>query len=83
MTAVIDSAARMYTSDMSTEPEVPEELPIFKARNQMAEIIEKSRYFGGVTFLTNRGRRAAAVVPVEVAERYLAEQRRASSETAD
>lgn len=73
VTVLIDSAAVMYNPDM-TEPQLDKDLPIFRARNQLAEVIEKARYFEGVTYLTNRGKRVAAVVPVEVAERYEAER---------
>lgn len=73
VTALIDDIAVMYNPGM-TEPKLDKDLPIFKARNQLAEVIEKARYFDGVTYLTNRGKRVAAVVPVEVAERYEAEQ---------
>ena len=69
----------MYNPAMSTEPEVPDEVSIAKVRNQLAEVIEKARYFDGVTFLTNRGRRVAAIVPVEAGEQWVAsaEQRTA------
>jgi len=70
----IDNSATMYNPAMSEAPDVPEELAIFKARNQLGDIIEKARYFDGVTYLTNRGKRVAAIVPVEVAERYEAER---------
>lgn len=86
MTAMTISAsnALKYTADMSDNPaDLDTDMPINKARNQLAGVITKSRYFNGVTYLTNHGKRVAAVVPVEVAERYEAEQRRASSETAD
>lgn len=78
MTAMIDTSAVMYTAGMA-EPKLEKDLPIFKARNKLAEVIARSRYFNGVTYLTNRGQRVAAVVPVEVAERYEAEL--ASSES--
>lgn len=74
VTALIDISATMYNPAMSDAPDVPEELAIYKARNQLAEIIEKARYYDGVTFLTNRGKRVVAIVPVEVGERYLAER---------
>jgi prevent-host-death family protein len=68
MTAMIDMSAPMYTGEMADRPEIPEELPIFKARNQLGVIIENARYFDGVTYLTNRGKRVAAVVSIELAE---------------
>jgi prevent-host-death family protein len=67
--------ALTYTADMTDNPaDLEPDLPINKARNQMAAVIAKSRYMNGVTYLTNHGKRVAAVVPVEVAERYEAER---------
>lgn len=79
MTAIMDTSAVMYTAGMADEPDLDKELPIFRARNLFGKIIERSRYFGGVTYLLNRGERVAAVVPVEVAERWEAEQARTSA----
>jgi prevent-host-death family protein len=81
VTAIIDTSALMYTAGMPGEPEVTREVKIFEARNKLAAIIDKARYFGGVTYLTNRGKPVAAIVPVEVAERYEAEQAAASKRT--
>ena len=82
-TATCAAKALTYTADMTDNPaELEPDLPINKARNQMAAVIAKARYMAGVTYLTNHGKRVAAVVPVEVAEAYEA-QRRASSESAD
>lgn len=72
MTPVMGERAVMYTAGMAGPPDVPDEMKIFEARNQLAAVIDKSRYFGGVTFLMNRGKRVAAVVSVEDAERILA-----------
>lgn len=74
MTELIADSAVMYTSGMADAPDVEKDLPIYLARNKLAEIIEKARYFDGVTYLTNRGKRVAAVVPVHVAEQYEAER---------
>lgn len=71
VTALMDGSAVMYTSDMAEAPDVPDDVKIADARNDFAAIIEKARYFGGVTFLTNRGKRVAAVVSVEDAQRIL------------
>lgn len=68
MTVVIDESAVLYTPRMPGPPDVPPEMKIFEARNAFAAVIDKARYFGGVTFLMNRGRRVAAIVPVEVGE---------------
>jgi prevent-host-death family protein len=81
-TAIYAPNALKYTADMTDNPaDLESDLPINKARNQLAGVIAKARYIGGVTYLTNHGKRVAAVVPVEVAEAYEA-QRRASSESA-
>lgn len=68
MTVLMVESGVMYTSGMAGPPDVPPEMKIFEARNKLAAVIDKSRYFGGVTFLMNRGKRVAAVVPVEVGE---------------
>ena len=79
--AICAPSALTYTADMTDNPaDLDPELPINKARNQMAAVIAKSRYMNGVTYLLNHGKRVAAVVPVEVAERYEAEQRRTSAD---
>ena len=77
MTAMTDESVVLYTSRMPGPPDVPEEMKIFEARNKLASVIDKARYFGRVTYLTNRGKRVAAIVPVEVAERYQAERSKA------
>lgn len=79
--AISGTSAVLYTADMADETDLPKDLAIYKARNQLAAVIERARYFDGVTYLTNHGRRVAAVVPVEVAERYEAEL--AARESAD
>ena len=68
MTAVIDESVVMYTSAMPGPPDVPPEMKIFEARNTLAAVIDKSRYFGGVTYLMNRGKRVAVIAPVELGE---------------
>jgi prevent-host-death family protein len=74
-TAIYAPNALKYTADMTDNPaDLESDLPINKARNQLAAVIAKSRYMAGVTYLTNHGNRVAAVVPVEVAERYEAER---------
>lgn len=71
------TSAMTYTSGMADAPDIPDEMRIVDARNIFGAVVEKSRYYDGVTYLMNRGKRVAAVVPVEVAERYEAEQRAA------
>lgn len=68
MTVVIDDRDVMYAARMPGPPDVPPEMKIFEARNNFAAVIDKARYFGGVTFLMNRGKRVAAVTSVEVGE---------------
>lgn len=75
MTALMESSAAMYTSDMADAPDLDKDLPINEARNHFGKVVERARYFDGVTYLLNRGKRVAAIVPVEVAERYEAERK--------
>lgn len=72
---VVTAEIAMYTSGMPELPEVPDEIAINEARNRLGPIIEKARYFDGVTYLLNRGKRVAAIVPVEVAEQFEADRR--------
>jgi prevent-host-death family protein len=44
------------------------ELPITDARGRLAEVVNEAAYAGHVTYLTRRGRRLAAIMPVEAAE---------------
>lgn len=76
MSSLIDKSALMYAPNMAGPPNIPDEMKIFDARNALAAVIDKARYFGGVTFLTNRGKRVCAVVSVEDAEWLLAERER-------
>lgn len=46
----------------------PEEMPISDARDHLADVLARSTYAGQTTYITKRGRRVAAVVPVDVAE---------------
>ena len=52
-----------YTRLMSAAPE----LPISDAREHLADVVNEATYAGTVTFLTRRGRRIAAIVPLEQA----------------
>ena len=74
VTALMEESDLMYTSGMADAPDLPKDLPINEARNQLGKVLERARYFDGVTYLLNRGKRVAAIVPVEVAERWEAEQ---------
>lgn len=44
------------------------ELPITDARGRLADVVNEAAYGGQVTYLTRRGRRLAAIMPVEAAE---------------
>ncbi len=47
---------------------VPEDLPISEARDHFADVLGRATYAGQITYITKRGQRVGAVVPVEVAE---------------
>lgn len=49
-------------------PEDVHELPITGARDRLADVVNEAAYTGQVTYLTRRGKRLAAIVPVEAAE---------------
>lgn len=68
VTALIDMESAMYTSGMAEAPDVEKDLAIYKARNQLSDVIEKARYFDGVTYLLFRGKRVAVVAPAELGE---------------
>ncbi|WP_434593444.1 type II toxin-antitoxin system prevent-host-death family antitoxin [Streptomyces sp. A5-4] len=57
-------------TDTSTRNEHEER--IADVRNSFAEAVGRARYSGEVTVLTSRGKRAAAIVPMEFYERALA-----------
>lgn len=45
-----------------------EEMSVAEARSQFADVLNEAAVRGRITYITNRGRRYAAVVPVQVAE---------------
>ncbi|MGH8965017.1 MAG: type II toxin-antitoxin system prevent-host-death family antitoxin [Actinomycetes bacterium] len=47
---------------------LPDELPISEARDHLTEVVARATYGGQITYVTKRGRRVGAIVPVEVAE---------------
>lgn len=49
-------------------PENAHELPITDARDRLADVVNDAAYGGQATYLTRRGRRLAAIVPIEAAE---------------
>ena len=61
-----------YSSDMTApdkSPTTEHEKRIADARNGLADVINLARYRNEPTFLTNRGKRVAAVVSIEFYER--------------
>ncbi|MFD3730105.1 type II toxin-antitoxin system prevent-host-death family antitoxin [Streptomyces sp. NPDC058632] len=48
--------------------EEPAELSVAAARRQFADILNSASARSRITYITNRGRRVAAVVPLHVAE---------------
>jgi len=46
----------------------PEEMPASEARAAFADLIGRAQHAGATTYITNHGRRVAAIVPVEAAE---------------
>jgi prevent-host-death family protein len=46
----------------------PEDLPAAEARRGFARLVGQAEYAGVTTYITNHGRRVAAIVPVEAAE---------------
>jgi prevent-host-death family protein len=47
----------------------PDDLAITEARDSLADVVNEAAYAGRVRYLTRRGRRLAAIVPAEDAER--------------
>ncbi|MEV4077454.1 type II toxin-antitoxin system prevent-host-death family antitoxin [Nonomuraea fuscirosea] len=46
----------------------PEEMSVADARRLFADVLNDAAVRGRITYITNRGRRVAAIVPVPVAE---------------
>jgi prevent-host-death family protein len=44
------------------------EMSVAEARSQLADVLNDAAVRGHITYITNRGRRIAAVVPVPIAE---------------
>jgi prevent-host-death family protein len=51
------------------DPTRSKEVGLRQAREGFAEVVNEVVVRGTITYLTNRGRRIAAIVPLEVAER--------------
>jgi antitoxin (DNA-binding transcriptional repressor) of toxin-antitoxin stability system len=66
--------AMAYTGAMTDTSAVrnEHEKRIADVRNSFAEAVGLARYSGEVTVLTSRGKRAAAIVPMDFYERALA-----------
>jgi prevent-host-death family protein len=45
-----------------------DEAPISEARDHLTELVSRAAHDGQITYITRRGRRMAAIVPLEVAE---------------
>ncbi|WP_171843059.1 hypothetical protein [Carbonactinospora thermoautotrophica] len=45
-----------------------EEKSFREVRDKLADVIHAASVYGQITYITNRGRRVAAIVPVPVAE---------------
>lgn len=59
-----------YSDAMTNRTE--HEARIADVRNSFADAVGRARYSGEVTVLTSRGKRAAAIVPMDFYERALA-----------
>lgn len=57
-------------------------MPVTDARSHLSEVVSRAAYNGEGVYLTRRGRRLAAVVPVEVLEAYEAAEDVADIEAA-
>jgi prevent-host-death family protein len=47
---------------------LPDEIPISDARDHFADVVGQATYAGRITYITKRGQRVGAIVPVDVAE---------------
>lgn len=51
------------------DPDHNDDLAITEARDNLADVINEAAYAGRVRYITRRGRRLAAIVPADDAER--------------
>jgi prevent-host-death family protein len=63
----LDGMYRAYDWDMSGSAT---ELPVTEARHRFSDVVNAAAFRGEVTYVTRRGRRLAAVVPIEAAREY-------------
>ena len=59
---------RPLASRIDTSSSSGLEIAISAARSELADVVSRAHYAGRITYLTRRGERLAAIVPVEVAE---------------
>ncbi|MGH3786678.1 MAG: type II toxin-antitoxin system Phd/YefM family antitoxin [Pseudonocardiaceae bacterium] len=57
------SAAPDYPASM------PHELPAIEVRRTLSEVVGRAQHGGHTTYITHHGRRVAAIVPADAAER--------------
>jgi prevent-host-death family protein len=65
MSDVLPDSYELYDWAMTSGPD---ELPISEARDHLTDVVAQATYGGHITYVTKRGRRVGAIVPVEVAE---------------
>lgn len=69
--ALVYMSAVSYTRAMNA-PKIEHEQKIADVRNALATAIERVRYFDETTVMTSRGKRVAAIVPMDFYERAMA-----------
>lgn len=71
VTALMYITVLRYTRDM-TAPKKEHQEKIAVVRNQLADAIERARYYDETTVMTSRGKRVAVIVGMDFYERALA-----------
>ncbi|WP_244870583.1 type II toxin-antitoxin system Phd/YefM family antitoxin [Catellatospora sp. IY07-71] len=61
-------AGKLVPRKTGARREPDQEMSISAARTELADVVSRAHYAGRITYLTRRGERLAAIVPVEVAE---------------
>ena len=67
-----------YDVAMTEQPD--SDAGIAELKSGLSDYVNRVLYRGDVIYVTKHSKRVAALVPVEVAERYEAEQRRTSAD---
>ncbi|WP_157254809.1 type II toxin-antitoxin system prevent-host-death family antitoxin [Nonomuraea typhae] len=49
----------------------PNEMSVRDLRSELADVLNDAAVYGRITYVTNRGRRIAAVVPVPIADQAI------------